>query len=218
MSVELQIKARENKKPKALRREGTIPATLYGPEIEAKNIQLNAKEFSKVDFADYNRLMTLKGEEEHEALIRNVQRDFISHEVQNIEFYKIKRGHKVTMKVAFKFIGDSPAVKLGADFVPVHQEAHIKCLPKDIPYFIEVDISSLKESGDHITFADLNIDREVIEILDPNKEIICKAETKKKDHTLELEAETATTETETEAEAKSESSADEAKTELEKKD
>jgi large subunit ribosomal protein L25 len=185
MTTEILIKPRENKKPKALRREGQIPATLYGPEIEAQSIQLNAKDFSKVPFEDYNRLITLKGDQEHEALIKTVQKDFITREVQNIEFYKIKRGHKVTMKVAIKFTGDSPAVKMGADFVPMHQEAHIKCFPRHIPYFIEVNISSLKASGDHITFADLNINREEIEILDPAQEIICKAESKKKDHTVE---------------------------------
>lgn len=185
MSVELQVKSRENKKPKALRREGLIPATLYGPEIEPLSIQLNAKEFSKVAYADYNRLITLKGDQEHEALIKKVQKNFVTREVQNIEFYKIKRGHKITMKVAVKFNGTSPAVKLGADFIPVHQEVHIKCLPKDIPYFVEVDITCLKENGDHITFADLQIDREKIEVLDPDKEIICKAETKKKDHMIE---------------------------------
>lgn len=187
MSVELQVKSRENKKPRALRREGAIPATLYGPEIEPMNIQLDAKEFSRVPYADYNRLITLKGDQEHEALIKKVQKDFVTREVQNIEFYKIKRGHKITMKVGIKFKGDSPAVKMGADFVPVHQEVHIKCLPKNIPYFIEVDISELKESGDHITFADLKINRDEIEVLDPDKEIICKAETKKKDHTIEPE-------------------------------
>lgn len=192
MATELQVKPRENKKSKALRREGQIPVTLYGPEIESMSLQLGAKEFSQVPFADYSQLIHLKGEgsEDHEVLIKDIQRNFVSRDVQSIQFYKVKRGHKITTKVSFKFVGVSPAVKIGADFVVGHKEAHIRCLPKDLPYSIEVDISSLAKDGDHITFADLNINREELEILDPEKEIICKAQAKRADHTIETEAAT----------------------------
>lgn len=186
MAIELQVRPRENKKARALRREGQIPATIYGPEIEPINLQLGAKDFSQVPFADYTHLIDLKdGGEGHEVLIKEIQRNYVSRDVQSIQFYKIKRGHKVTTRIAFKFIGVSPAVKLGADFVIGHKEAHVKCLPKNIPYSIEIDISVLKEDGDHITFSDLKLDPELLELLDPVKEIICKAQTKRTDHTIE---------------------------------
>jgi large subunit ribosomal protein L25 len=181
MAVEIKIEKRDTtKKPRVLRSEGTIPATLYGPEIDPQAIQLNAKEFSRVNFHDYTHLINLKNDaEEHEALIKNIQRDFVTRDVLNIEFYKVKRGHKVTMKVELKFTGTSQAVKTGADLVVIHKEANIKCLPKDIPYFLEVDISKLTEVGTQMTFADLVFDREKIELLEPAKEVICKAEAKR---------------------------------------
>ena len=181
MAVEIKIEKRNNaKKARALRAEGTIPATLYGPEIEPQMIQLNAKDFSRVNFHDYTHLINLKGDgDEHEALIKNIQRDFVTRDVLNIEFYKVKRGHKVTMKVELKFEGTSQAVKTGADLVVIHKEANIRCLPKDIPYFLPVDITKLEEIGNHVTFADLEFDREKIELLEPEKEVICKAEVKK---------------------------------------
>ena len=186
MVVEIAVKSREKKTPRALRREGTIPATLYGPEIEPIDIQLSAKEFSRVPFEDYSHLIHLKeGATEHEALIKDVQRDFVSREVQSIQFYKIKRGHKITMKVAIKIKGESQAVKMGADLVSVHKEAHIRCFPRHIPYFIEVDISKLDNDGDFITFDGLQINREEIEILDPGQELICKVQSKRTDHTIE---------------------------------
>jgi large subunit ribosomal protein L25 len=189
MVVEIAVKSREKKTPRALRREGTIPATLYGPEIQPMDIQLSAKEFSRVPFEDYSHLIHLKeGDTEHEALIKDVQRDFLSREVQSIQFYKIKRGHKVTMKVAIKIRGESQAVKMGADLVLVHKEAHIKCFPRHIPYFIEVDISKLDKDGDFITFDGLQINREEIEILDPGQELICKVQSKRTDHTIEKAA------------------------------
>jgi len=189
MAVELQIKPREKKNPRALRKEGTIPATLYGPDFEAMDIQLSAKDFSRVPFEDYTHLIHLKtGSEDHEVLIKDIQKDYVSREIMNIQFYKIKRGHKVTMKVALKFTGASNAVRLGADFVAPYKEVHVRCFPRHIPQFIEVNISSLENSGDTITFADLVVNREELEILDPAKEIVCKAETKKADHTIEAVA------------------------------
>ena len=189
MAVELQIKPREKKNPRALRKEGSIPATLYGPDFEAMDIQLSAKDFSRVPFEDYTHLIHLKtGTEDHEVLIKDIQKDFVSREIMNIQFYKIKRGHKVTMKVALKFTGVSNAVRLGADFVVPHKEVHVRCFPRHIPQFIEVNITSLENPGDTITFADLVVNREELEILDPAKEIVCKAESKKADHTVESAA------------------------------
>jgi len=186
MAITLEFKAREKKKTGALRRSGVIPATLYGPEIDSLNIQVDAKAFSKLPIEDYNHLIQLKDEkEEHEALIKNIQRDFLTRQVLNIEFYKIKRGHKLTTKVALKFVGDSEAVRMGADLVIVHKEIHVRCLPKNIPNLIEVDISALKDAESYLTIADLKINKEDIEILDPSTEIICKAEAKRKDHTIE---------------------------------
>ncbi len=186
MVVEIAVQTRENKKPRALRREGQIPATIYGPDIEPMDIQLCAKAFSRVPFEEYSHLINIKeGANEHEALIKDIQRDFVTREVQSIQFYKIKRGHKVSMKVAIKTQGESLAVKMGADLVIVHKEAHIRCFPRHIPNVITVDISKLDNDGDHITFADLVINREEIEILDPEQEIICKVQTKRTDHTIE---------------------------------
>jgi large subunit ribosomal protein L25 len=189
MAVELKIKDREKKNPRALRKEGSIPATLYGPDFKARDIQLSAKDFSRVAFEDYTHLIHLKTDsEDHEVLIKDIQKDFISRQIMNIQFYKIKRGHKVTMKVALKFTGASNAVRLGADFVAPYKEVNVRCFPRHIPQFIEVNISSLENAGDTITFADLVINKEEIEILDPAKEIVCKAENKKADHTIETSA------------------------------
>lgn len=186
MVVELAVETRESKKSRALRREGKIPATLYGPDVDPQNLQLSAKDFSKVPVEDYNHMISLKmAAGEHEALIKDIQRNFVTREVENIQFYKIKRGHKVNLKVVLKIVGVSNAVKLGADLVVTHKEAHIRCFPRHIPSNIEVDITALQNDGDHICFSDLKVNRDEIEILDPAHEVICKAQIKKIDHTIE---------------------------------
>ncbi len=185
--LELNIESREQaSKPRALRRSGYIPATMYGPDFEPTNIQVSAKDFSRVAFDDYNHIFHLKlAGKDHEALIRNIQRDFLTREVLNIEFYKIKSGSKIDTKVTLKFVGVAPAIKLGADFVVLHQSAHIRCLPRDLPDHIEVDVSVLKEFEDQITFDDINIDRAKIEITDLGEDLVCKVEEKRIDTTLD---------------------------------
>lgn len=181
MTIELNVEVRDLKtKARALRREGFIPATLYGPELsESLSCQVSLKDFKKIAFKDYKHLIDLKtGTDTHEVLIRNVQKDYVTSEIKNIEFYKVKRGHKLTTKVALKFVGESPAAKMGADIVTQYSEMTVKCLPRDIPDDVEVSIDSLKKAGDMISFADL-VANDKLEIQEPLSEIIIKAVAKR---------------------------------------
>lgn len=181
MATALKIeKRRENSKPRALRREGLIPATIYGPELEESiDIQVNVKDFKKVSFKDYKHLIELQDNETvYETLIRNVQKDFVSGEILNVEFYKVQKGHKLTTKVALRFVGDSPAAKMGCDIVTQYTEMNVRCLPRDIPEDFEISIASLKKAGDMINFSDLDLG-EKLELLDPPAEIIVKVVAKR---------------------------------------
>ncbi len=193
MAVTIEIETRDNSiKPGALRREGFIPATIYGPNFKSRNIQLNARAFRRVPFKEYTHLVRLEetGAEVIDALIKNVQKNYIDGSVQNIEFYRIDKTRKLNTRVVFEFVGVSEAVRNGADLFVGHKEAHVRCLPNQIPDSIQVDISALVTETDHITFADLKL-ADGIEILDPDTEIICKAETRKIDHELVLAADVA---------------------------
>ena len=181
MTVELNIEKRDTKsKPRALRREGIIPATLYGPDLEnSVSCQVELKDFKKIAYKDYKHLIDLKvGDDAHEVLIRSIQKDFVSGEIKNIEFYKVKRGHKLVTKVALEFVGVSPASKMGCDVVTQYNEVTIKCLPRDIPDQIEVSIEALKKAGDMISIADIN-NSDKFEIQDPAAEVVVKAVAKR---------------------------------------
>jgi large subunit ribosomal protein L25 len=181
MSTTLEIQPRNlQQKAKVLRREGVLPATMYGPEIEATSIQMNMKDFKKISFADYKRLIELKTDDDtHEVLIKNIQKNYLTQEPMHVEFYKVKKGHMLTTEVALKFVGNSEAIKLGCDLVVQHDYVNIKCLPRDIPYNIEVDLSSLNKPGDMIAIHDLKFDSDKIEVTTPPKEIVCKAQAKR---------------------------------------
>lgn len=216
MVITLKAKNRqEGIKARAMRREGRIPATVYGPEIEATSLEVDAVEFRRIPFKEYTHIIQLEaeGKDAMDVLIRNVQKDFINGDVKNLEFYKVKPGHKLTTRVMLEFVGDSEAVKMGADLVTVHKEVHVRCLPRQIPYNVIVDLSKLEKDGDYLTFGDLEYG-EGVECLDPAGEIVCKAETKRKDHAKAIEAEdAAAAEAAANEAAEGEAKSDEAKAE-----
>ena len=193
MSIELSVEKRDGStKARAMRREGLIPATLYGPELdESISLQVALKEFKKIAYKDYKHLIDLKADTEtYEVLIRNIQKDYVTNEIKNIEFYKVKRGHMLTTKVALVIVGESPAAKMGCDIVSQYNEMTVKCLPRDIPDEVTIDITALKKAGDMISFADLP-KNDKLEIQDRLAEIIVKAVAKRGAIAVEEEEATA---------------------------
>ena len=173
--IKLAVKERESKKPRQLRREGNIPATLYGPGQPAQSVQVDAREFSRLPDAAHSHMIELTvGGKGTNAIIRNVQRKATTHQVLNVEFYRVALDRKLTLTVPLKFVGTSPAVANGNQLVELFQEAEIECFPAEIPDTLDVDLSKLKEVDDAIHFSDIKLPKGV-EILNPHDEIVAKA-------------------------------------------
>lgn len=190
MAKQLLIKAkpREKKKPNALRQEGFIPATLYGHHFEPKSIQINTKEFSKVPHRAYSHInaLEIEGEENHDVLIKNVQKDPVKDNFLNIEFYKITKGEKVKVKVPIRYEGHSPAITAGGVLIISFDELEIQCLPKDIPDDITINLEQIVEIGQAILIKDLKVP-EGVQFLQQSNETIAKVEIPK-EHKVEEEA------------------------------
>ena len=173
--IKLAVKEREDKKPNQLRREGAIPATLYGPGQKPVSVQVDAREFSRLPDAAHSHMIELSigGKSGTNAIIRHVQRKSTTHHVLNVEFYRVALDRKLTLTVPLKLVGVSPAVALGNQLVELFQEAEIECFPGDIPDVLEIDMSKLVEVDDAIHFADVKLPKGV-EILNPHDEIVAK--------------------------------------------
>jgi len=173
--IKLAIQPREAKKPNQLRRDGAIPATIYGPGHTSETVQVDAREFSRLPVAAHSHMIELTaGGKGTNAIIRHVQRKGIDHRILNIEFYKVAMDRKLTMTVSLKFTGVSAAVTGGAQLIEMFQEAEVECLPGDIPDHLEVDLTMLAEVDDVIHFSDLKIPKGV-ELLNPLEETVAKA-------------------------------------------
>lgn len=172
--IKLGVAKREAKTPKQLRREGNVPATLYGRGIPSESLQINAREFQRLPAAAYSHMIELESPNGSiNAIIRQVARRSTQDFVYNIELYKVDLQRKVSVTVPLKFVGVSEAVKAGAKLEENYQEANIECLPAEIPDFIEVDLSALEVVEAAIHFGQVSLPAGIT-ILNPHDEIVVK--------------------------------------------
>ena len=176
--IKLAVQEREAKTPNELRREAKLPATLYGPGEPSLSLQVDEREFTRLPVAAYSHMIALEiGAKQTNALIRSVQRKASTNKIMNIELYRVQLDRKLTVTVPLKFIGTSDAVvTFGGQLIEAHQETEIECLPNDIPDFIEVDLSAIKEIDGFIHFGELTVPKNV-KILMPSEEVVAKVVT-----------------------------------------
>lgn len=156
------------KQVKALRREGMLPAVLYGKHIDPIPLSLDAREADRVlSNISLSTLVTIDLEgNRYPALIRERQRNVIAGNVIHVDFLAITMSEKLRANVSVEFEGEAPAtLDLGGYLVTGVSELAVECLPSDLPERVLVDVSGLKEIGDTIYVRDIVVPDNV-EILD----------------------------------------------------
>jgi large subunit ribosomal protein L25 len=148
------------KKVKQLRREGKLPAVIYGKHIAPLPVMMDLRETSKL-LRDVGRSSVLTIDvdgEEFSALLRDLQRNVFSGEYLHIDFLAISLTEKVRTQVGIVLEGESAAIKdFGAVLITGLERLEIECLPSDLPERITVDVSSITNIGDGIYVKDLVI-------------------------------------------------------------
>lgn len=146
------------KQVKALRREGKLPAVIYGRHLEPIAISMDAHTtgllMAKVTASS---LVTLDVDgTEYPVLVRERQRNYIKGVLTHIDFLAVDLTEKIRTMVGVNFVGISPAVK-DYNGVLVHnlERLEVECLPTDLPERITVDISVLLQIGDGIRVRDV---------------------------------------------------------------
>lgn len=170
--MDLKLKAEQRKvlgrKVKNLRKQGVIPAHVFGHNIKTLHIQIDEKEFEKIaKVAGETSVVDLTvNSKTHPVLIRGVQVHPLTNKPLHIDFYQVSLKEKVKVAVPVEIAGVVPAVekKVGVLLTPL-TEIEIEALPQNLPEKIEVDVSKLENVGDAIKVSDLKIDREKVEVL-----------------------------------------------------
>ena len=173
MKFEINARKREAKGTGAsrrLRRAGSVPGILYGGAQAAVNIELNHKELYQnlTNEKFHASILTLKLDGTAEqVLLRAFNMHPYKGHVQHIDFQRVSKDKKIHMKVPLHFTNaeKAPGVKEQGG-VPNHvvNELDIRCLPDDLPEFIEVDMGALS-IGDSIHVNDLKLPKGVEAVL-----------------------------------------------------
>jgi large subunit ribosomal protein L25 len=167
------------KATKATRRNGFIPATIYGHGMKPVSLEVGVKEFHLAlnTRAGENVVISLKVEgvqlKESTCLIKDIQHDPITEKIDHIDFTVISMTEKIDVKVPLVVLNTAEAagIKEGGILDVVHHEIEIECLPTQIPEKFEVDVKAMK-IGDAIHTRDLAIPKDIICKLDPDEVIV----------------------------------------------
>ena len=145
-----------------LRRAASIPAIVYGGSAEPTPIQLDHEKIWLAQQNEwfYSSILTLEVEGKSEqVLLRDMQRHPFKQIIMHMDFQRVDANQALRVAVPLHFLNEdkSPAGK-AADIVVLHElnEVTVSCLPKDLPEFIEIDLSNLSV-GDIVHLSDLKL-------------------------------------------------------------
>ena len=142
-----------------LRRDGKVPAVIYGGGEDPQSITLVHSEILKrLDHeAFYSHVLTVNvGGKANEAVLRDMQRHPAKAIIMHMDFQRVDESKPIRVHVPLHFIGEdvAPGAKAGGLIMPRHEAADPDVLPPHLPEFIDVDVSGL-DVGESLHLSDL---------------------------------------------------------------
>lgn len=145
-----------------LRKVNQVPAILYGKHTVPELLSIDVPEFTRLikSIAGSASLIELKRKDKPEAalsFLQEVQRDPITDRFLHVDLHEVKADEKFEIRVKISLTGESFGVKNQSGVLETsNQYIRIRCLPKDLPTFIEVDVTELKV-GETIHVGELKV-------------------------------------------------------------
>jgi large subunit ribosomal protein L25 len=161
VSIDMQVRDVVGKKVRRLRREGWIPATVYGKGVMPISVQVNERDFQKI-YQQVGRTslvsLNIPGKPAHVAFIQDIQRHPVWRTILHADFRVVDLKIAINTEVPVVLVGSSPLLDRGDAVINqglTHLEVH--ALPEDLPQHIEVDLSILDSFDKSIHVADLQV-------------------------------------------------------------
>ena len=156
---------------KRLRREGKLPAVVYGHKTDPIALTIDSKQLLKliVEGKSEHKLFGLSIEGngtpvEKTVMIKELQIDPLKRNFLHVDFFEVAMDEEITLSLVIKLVGDAQGVKLGGMLQQVRRQIEIKCLPSQIPDTVEIDVSALN-IGDSVHLNDIHLP-EGVKVLD----------------------------------------------------
>lgn len=153
-----------------LRREGKLPAIVYGGEADSASITVDLSDLAAILRSDRGANtvfeLDIEGEEPSEVMFQDRQIDPIIGRLLHADLRRIKRGEKIEVTVPVELIGDPVGAEEGGVLTQQMREINVFCRPSKIPDSIEVDVSEL-EMNEAVHISDLKVDEDIVINEDP---------------------------------------------------
>ena len=164
-SITFQVERRETSgksSSRKIRRDGQIPAIIYGKNTSPIQIQFDPKELQKQldNPKRMNSIFALNLPEEGETfpvMIKELQVSPLSKKFLHIDFQVISDDQAVSVNVPIELQGNSAGVKAGGKLELLRRKLRVRCLPEAIPAVIPIDITEMKIGG-QLRIKDLKLD------------------------------------------------------------
>jgi large subunit ribosomal protein L25 len=178
-SQSLKATTREvlGKQTRFLRRQGVIPAHLFGHNLESLALQCNTAELQPVlarsGTTTLINLTVNKEKKPRKVLVREIQRDTFGKVILHVDFYQVNEAEKLRASVPIVFKGESPALKAKGRFLmrPL-TVLELECLPDKLPHEIVVDLSELKTEDQVIHVRDVILADGITLLSNPDQLIV----------------------------------------------
>ncbi|HEY5493689.1 MAG TPA: 50S ribosomal protein L25 [Candidatus Anoxymicrobiaceae bacterium] len=162
------------------RERGEVPAVMYGLGGAPVSLLIKKEDLTDVlgSAAGTNVLLDLqvtsgKDKDNYLVMIKELQRHPFKEKLLHVDFLKVARDTKVSMRVPITITGEEESVGLKAGGTLQHNlwEVEIECLPGDVPDHVFIDIADA-DIGDHLSVSDLNIPAGITVLADPGDVVL----------------------------------------------
>ena len=172
-SITIKGQERESvgkKATKALRDAGMVPCVIYGGK-QPVHFAAEEKAFKSLVYTPnaHTVVVDLNGKTT-DAILQDIQFDPISDKILHIDFFQLDEKKEIIMEVPVKITGTSPGVLLGGDLRLNQRRLKVKALPKNLPDFVEANISEL-QMGNKLYVTKLEVNN--FKLMHPDNTVVC---------------------------------------------
>jgi len=173
MTLEAEVREAGPSRARAGRREGKVPAVVYGADKENVAVFVDDLTLRKVIREGGGQaLITLKvdgapDDAETLTILKDVQYDAFGEDILHTDFYRVTLGKPIHVTVPLNIVGESPGVHEGGILEHVVRELHISCLPREIPDHVEISVDNLG-LNENLTIGDVEPPPDVTILDDPS--------------------------------------------------
>ncbi len=175
------------RKVKTLRKQGIVPANVYGRDVKSHAVEINSKDFREVykKTGETGIIELTLGKETRPVLVHNLQVHPVTSELLHVDFLQVNLKEKVNAQIPVELVGESPAEKSGiGTAVLLVQELEVEALPGDMIPKFEIDATKLTEVDQTVKITDLKYDSKKIEVKADPETVVAKVEPPQKEEII----------------------------------